>query len=167
MATKEYYYTKGNTAVNPHRKYNRPKRDKKYEQLRKAKKDRNKRLKDKKKYDRKYILRVAVLICVLGLFSVYRDGKAYSLQSKANKMDSEINSINEQNEALKIKLLKYSSLNNVQKNAQSKLNMVVPTQKDTIKIDFSENYFAGLDNSETENEEKKSIFTKISELFKK
>ncbi|WP_244835318.1 cell division protein FtsL [Clostridium sp. BJN0001] len=167
MANNEYYYTKGNTAVNPHRKNNTPERDKKYEQLKKARKDRNKRLKDRKKYDRKYILKVAVIICVFGLFSVYRDGKAYTLQSESNKMDSEISSINEQNEALKIKLLKYSSLSNVQKNANSKLNMVVPTQKDTIKIDFSENYFEGLDNLEEDTSEKKNIFKRISELLKK
>ena len=65
------------------------------------------------------------------------------------------------NDALKVMLLKYSSLENVKNVAENELSMVYPNKDNTIMIDMSKDYFSHI--SEEENGE--SFLDKIKGIF--
>ena len=65
------------------------------------------------------------------------------------------------NDALKVMLLKYSSLENVKNVAENELSMVYPNKDNTIMIDMSKDYFTHI--SEEENGE--SFLDKIKGIF--
>ena len=81
-------------------------------------------------------------------------------------MSSTIKNMKEENEALKVKILKYSSLSNIEGNASAKLGMYIPSTEDVVKIDFSENYFKDIDTVESTAKNGKNIFSKIADIFK-
>ena len=116
MAGREYDYIKGSTVSAPERKSRVRKPDKKYKQIQRRKKiqNRNTLLRNRRKNDRKYILTVAVVIFSLGFITISGDSKVYNMQKKVSDLNTQINQTQEENEALKVKLLKFSSLNNIQ-----------------------------------------------------
>ena len=65
------------------------------------------------------------------------------------------------NDALKVMLLKYSSLENVKNVAENELSMVYPNKDNTIMIDMSKDYFSHI--NEEENGE--SFLDKIKSIF--
>ncbi|SFC95833.1 hypothetical protein SAMN05421842_1157 [Clostridium uliginosum] len=141
MAGREYDYIKGNTVVKPSRKSVVTKPKKKQSDLQRVKKSKNKRVKNETIETRKSTLMISIVILSLGIFVIGGDAKVYNMQKKVTDVSTQISSAQETNEALKVKLLKFGSLENIKKNSEEKLSMIVPTKKDIAKIDFSENYF--------------------------
>ena len=84
---------------------------------------------------------VVAAIFTLGSVTIAGDTKVYNMQRQVTQLNSSIKTMKEENEALKVKLLKYSSLSNIEGNASTKLGMYIPSSSDVVKIDFSENYF--------------------------
>lgn len=170
MARREYEYIKGNTVLAPERKTRVRKPDKKYKQIQRRKKliNQNTLLRNRRKNDRKYMLTVAAIIIGLGLITISEDIKVYNMQSKETKLAYAIKQTQEDNEALKVKVLRFSSLNNIQENAKNKLAMFVPNKEETVRIDFSENYFKDLkpDNSEANTTKESNLFSKLMSLIK-
>lgn len=164
MGRGEYDYIKGNTVRSPLRKIekeNPRKHNKNHKRL-----ERNKRLKEKRKNDRKYLLNVAVIILCCGSITILGDSKVYNMQKRIRAIDGEINSLNEENEALRITILKYSSLKNIQDSAQNQLSMQTPQKGDSINIDCSNDYFKNVKEKEIDNEEdNKDIIDKIKDLL--
>jgi len=165
LAKREYDYIKGSTALAPERKSRVRKPDKKYKQIQRRKKLQNKKifLENRKKNDRKYLLTVAIVILSLGVLTITGDIKVYNMQKSVTQLNSSIKQTQEDNEALKVQVLKFSSLNNIQERAKSKLSMYTPKKEETVKIDFSENYFKDLKPSVSENSTKETNF--ISKLI--
>lgn len=167
LVVREYDYMEGNTATNPSRKSTVAKPRRKKEELQRAKRNKNKNLKNKKKSDRKYVLTIAIVILGFGCMTISGDGRVYKMQKQVSDLNSQISKTQEENEALKVKLLKFSSLSNIQEGAQSKLEMVVPNKDEVVKIDFSENYFKDIDTDNAENnKEQKNLFSKLLGLIK-
>lgn len=169
MARREYDYIKGSTALAPERKRRVQKPDKKYKQIQRRKKlqSKNLLLKSKRKNDRKYIFTVAIIILSLGFITISSDSKVYNMQKSVTNLNAQIKQTEEANEALKVKLLKFSSLNNIEQNAGTKLSMIVPKKEETVKIDFSENYFKDLKSTVSENNTKETnLFSKLTNLIK-
>ncbi len=169
MARRQYDYIKGNTALAPERKKRVQKPDRKYKQIQRRKKLQNKNilLRNKRKNDRKYVLSIAIVIFSLGFITISGDSKVYNMQKQVTDLNSQIKQTEEANEALKVKLLKYSSLNNIEKNASNKLSMVVPKKDETMKIDFSQNYFTDLKSNVSDNNTKETnLFSKLLSLIK-
>ena len=169
LARREYDYIKGSTALAPERKRKVRKLDKKYKQIQRRKKIQNKNtlLKNRRKNDRKYILTVAVVIFTLGVVTINGDIKVYNMQKNVADLSSQINQTQEDNEALKVKLLKFSSLSNIQQKAGTKLSMFIPKKEETVKIDFSQNYFKDLkSNSSNNNTKETNLFSKFMNLIK-
>lgn len=169
MARREYDYIKGSTALAPERKKKVRKLDKKYKQIQRRKKLQNKNilLRNKRKSDRKYVLTVAIVIFSLGVITISGDSRVYNMQKQITDLNTQIKQTEEANEALKVKLLKYSSLNNIEQNAGKKLSMVIPKKEETIKIDFSENYFKDLKTNAFESNSKEtSLFSKLISLIR-
>lgn len=168
VARREYDYIKGSTALAPERKKRVQKPDKKYRQVQRRKKLQSKNilLRNKRKSDRKYILTIAMVIFSLGFITISGDSKIYSMQKQVTDLSTQIKQTEEANEALKVKLLKYSSLNNIEQNAGSKLSMVVPKKDETMKIDFSQNYFKDSKSNASENNKETNLFSQLLSLIK-
>lgn len=169
MARREYDYIKGSTALAPERKKRVRKPDKKYKQIQRRKKLQSKNilLRNKRKSDRKYVLTVAMVIFSLGFITISGDSKVYNMQKQVTDLNTQIKQTEESNEALKVKLLKYSSLNNIEKNASNKLSMVIPKKDETTKIDLSQNYFKDLKSNVSDNNTKEAnLFSKLLSLIK-
>ena len=146
LVGREYDYIKGSTVSAPERKSGIRRPDKKYKQIQRRKKiqTRNTLLKNKRKNDRKYILTVVVVIFSVGFITISGNSKVYNMQKEASDLGFQINQTQEENEAMKVKLLKFSSLKNIQEKAGTKLYMFMPNKEETITIDFSQNYFKDL-----------------------
>ena len=165
MRKGEYDYIKGSTATKPVRKSNVQNPNREYKETRKVKQDRKARLKIKKKNDRRYVLSVAGIILCFGCATILGDSKVYNMQKQVRELNTEINQMQEENEALKVKILKFSSLSNIQESAEARISMVMPGKEDSVKLDFSKNYFESVQdedsNEENKKEDKGGIITKI------
>ena len=164
MGRGEYDYIKGNTVTSPSRRIERQTPVRRHKNTKRIAK--NRRLKEKRKSDRKYLLNIAVVILCLGSLTILGDSRVYNMQSRIRALNSEINDLNEENEALKITILKYSSLRNIQDNAQSKLSMEVAQKNDVVVVDCSRNYFKDVKESKSVNNKKEeTIIDSIKDLL--
>ncbi|HEX9025968.1 MAG TPA: cell division protein FtsL [Clostridium sp.] len=169
LAGREYDYIKGSTVSAPERKSGVRKSDKKYKQIQRRKNinSRNTLLRNRRKNDRKYILTVAIVIFSFGFITISGDSKVYNMQKKISDISTQISQKQEENEALKVKLLKFSSLNNIQEKAGTKLAMFIPKKEETVRIDFSENYFKNLNsNGSNDSTKETNLFSKFMNLIK-
>ena len=139
MGAREYNYTRGNTALVPERKpqYDKNKKQKIKEELR------AKKIKKLKVNLISNVVGISALVCILG----------------GIKEEAEVSA--DINDALKVMLLKYSSLENVKNVAENELSMVYPNKDNTIMIDMSKDYFSHI--NEEENGE--SFLDKIKSIF--
>ena len=108
--------------------------------------------------DRKYIFTVILFVLGLGCITIAGDGKVYKLQNNVTTLENQINSTKEENEALRVKILKYSSLDNIEENAGNSLGMYLPHSDDVVKIDFSDDYFKDVNVNNTTVQKKESSF---------
>jgi cell division protein FtsL len=169
LAGREYDYIKGSTVSAPERKSGVRKLDKKYKQIQRRKNinNRNTLLRNRRKNDRKYVLTMVAIIFGLGFVTISGDSKVYDMQSKISNLSTQINQTQEDNEALKVKLLKFSALSNIQEKAGTKLSMFIPNKKETVRIDFSQNYFENLKPNSSNNSTKETnLLSKIMNLIK-
>lgn len=157
MGAREYNYTRGNTALVPERKpqYDKNKKQKIKEELR------AKKIKKLKVNLISNVVGISALVCILGGITLAIDGYVYDRQNELTKIKEEAEVALDINDALKVTLLKYSSLENVKNVAENELSMVYPNKDNTIMIDMSKDYFSHI--SEEENGE--SFLDKIKGIF--
>lgn len=163
---REYDYIRGNTAVNPNRKYkdfNENKKNREIERLEKEKRKRLRELRDKKT---KEVIQVALVVCVLSVATIMREGNVYKTQQELTNIKTEAKNIEAANGALKVELFKFSSLDNIKSTAES-IGMVNPNSSEAITIDMSKNYFPELTKDAMEKEGKENLFSKIRDALKK
>lgn len=145
MSQGEYSYgIKGNTAVKPLKKTT-IRKPKKQNKNRKKIKSKAYLSRKQKQSDRKYMLTVILTVLGLGCITIAGDGKVYKMQQTVSKLENQISTTEEENEALRVKILKYSALNNIEENASNSLGMHVAQGSDVVKIDFSDNYFKNIE----------------------
>lgn len=157
MAAKklEEYEINGNVVRKPLRKTTEQEREK-YKQLQKSKKNRQRRLNEQRKRNRKAIMQIAIFIFLMGVLTIFRDSKVFSMQNELAKINSEIKTEQLENEALKIDLLKGSSLDNIKTTAEKDLGMTIASKDNMVEIDLSENYFQKLDDRDKKAAEVKN-----------
>lgn len=157
MGAREYNYTRGNTALVPERKpqYDKNKKQKIKEELR------AKKIKKLKVNLISNVVGISALVCILGGITLAIDGYVYDRQNELTQIKEESEVSSDINDALKVMLLKYSSLENVKNVAENELSMVYPNKDNTIMIDMSKDYFSHI--SEEENGE--SFLDKIKGIF--
>ena len=124
MIVKDFDYVRGNTAVKPQRKYDDIKKDKQRKNQKNNKKKKLATLQKKKKINS--TIQVALVIFVY----FYSDTISFY--------------INNENEALRVDLLKHSSLKGIEEKAKSKLGMIPPAKADKVNIDLSKDCLNGL-----------------------
>lgn len=157
MGAREYNYTRGNTALVPERKpqYDKNKKQKIKEELR------AKKIKKLKVNLISNVVGISALVCILGGITLAIDGYVYDRQNELTEIKEETAASSDINDALKVMLLKYSSLENVKNVAENELGMVYPNKDNTILIDMSKYYFSHIN----EEENKESFLDKIKGIF--
>ena len=157
MGAREYNYTRGNTALVPERKpqYDKNKKQKIKEELR------AKKIKKLKVNLISNVVGISALVCILGGITLAIDGYVYDRQNELTQIKEEAEVSSDINDALKVMLLKYSSLETVKNVAENEFSMVYPNKDNTIMIDMSKDYFSHI--SEEENGE--SFLDKIKGIF--
>ena len=129
MQERQFGYIRGNTAVVPERKP-RISRNNKNKNSILRKKNKEKAIIASRKNDRKYMFLVVAAIFTLGSVTIAGDTKVYNMQRQVTQLNSSIKTMKEENEALKVNLLKYSSLSNIEGNASTKLGMYIPSSSE-------------------------------------
>lgn len=137
---REYDYIKGNNVVNPQRQL-REETNQEYEKLKKAKKQRQLIINNKKAKLRRGVTQIILMVLFLGMVTIYRDSQVYNIQKSISKINTEINAVSADNEALNLNILKASALGNVREAAETRLGMVAPKKEDVIKVNLSESNF--------------------------
>lgn len=163
MEVKEGKFTKGNNALNPKKRVSTKEKDFQYEKLKKARKNRANRLNKKKKTSRKSIGLIIVMIFAIGVTVIGRDARVFNMQKKLSNIEKDIKNMVVENEALKVNLLKASSIENVKSVAQSKLQMTTPNKDNVIKIPNKENIVIAKDKSD--NDKKSNFLQKIKDAL--
>lgn len=161
MIVRELDYVKGNIAVKPERKSTRTDNDRKRELRNKRRK---KKEIQKKNYIRKSSIQIAAIIFFVGMVTISRDAKVYTMQKELDKLDTEIETMKDENEALRVNLLKIGSLDNIKTQAEERLNMSIATKENTMEIEVPSNYFE--EEKEDTEDTNKTLFSKLLDAFK-
>ena len=164
MKMEEYEYINGNIVSMP-----KEERDKREEEARKKRKEEkkkyNKRLRENKKYNRKATSQIIVIALLLGIVSIALSSKNYVMKKNLIAINSEIDSIEEENEAMEIQLSKQSALLSIASKAET-LGMRAATKEDMVSLDLSQNYFEKLEVAKNAKDESKSgFFSKIMDVL--
>ena len=85
------------------------------------------------------------------------------MQKELSTLNSQINTINDENEALRIELLKIGSLENIKTNAESKLGMSIATKDNTMQIEVPSSYFE--EKNDNADDKNKTVLSKIMDAF--
>lgn len=154
-------YISGNTVLVPDFTPEKKRDKEEYEKLKKARQEnlnqkKAKRLKEKKN-TLAYIL-ASFAICVI---LVSRYTTMYSMEKKLSKLKADINTINIENESLKLALLKVSNLQHIEEVATNKLHMIKVDKNNVIYADLSKDNLG-----KTANEEKKTTQENIMDKIK-
>ncbi|WP_297634157.1 cell division protein FtsL [uncultured Clostridium sp.] len=147
MIEREFNYINGNTAVQPKRKIERKEKKRSIEDYRKKKIYRE-RLKRERNLKRVLgVVQTAVLVFALGSITIMKESKIYALKGNIKSLNSEMKLLSEENEAMKVDLLKNSSLKKIEENAKSKAKMIEGKEAKRIEADLSNNYLGDLINN--------------------
>lgn len=142
MDVREYDYIRGNTALAPERKV-------------KVKEKKRKKQQIKKQFDwkncRQKVVFWALIVATFGAASLSIDSYVYKMQKDLSNMEIEIENEVAKSEAMKVELLKVSSLDNINDIAINGLNMSYPDKSSSIKIDMSKNYFNHIQDEKEAN----------------
>ncbi|MBM6838646.1 cell division protein FtsL, partial [Clostridium saudiense] len=104
MVVREYDYIRGNTALAPERKIKEQEVKKKKKQVKKEFDWKNHRVK---------IISSAVIVSILGVASLTIDSYVYKIQKNLSNLEVEMEVELAKSEAMKVDLLKVSSLDNI------------------------------------------------------
>lgn len=110
------------------------------------------------------IIKNILLIFVIGFVLIWRYAIIYNMQKNLGDIHHNIRTINKENENLKIHLVKYSSVENIEDSALSEIHMLKPDRGQIMYLKLDKDNF-GLDKKESEAKEKinEGVFAKIKE----
>ncbi|MEG2017868.1 MAG: hypothetical protein RR844_07450 [Clostridium sp.] len=100
---------------------------------------------------------------VVGLTIVGRYGSIYADQKEIISLQEKIHVMNEESEAISVKLLKYDNIAYIEEVATKELNMIKPKSGAAVYVDMQEVEPAAAENNETQKGE--NLFSKIKELL--
>ncbi|WP_055667646.1 hypothetical protein [Desnuesiella massiliensis] len=136
----EKKYIIGSNVLSPNRDSSALERER-YKELERAKQERNRRIKQKQRKRKLSVIQVVALVFISGITLVWRDAKIYNMQKNLATTKREIETTRLKNEALKVDLLKVSSIEYVKTQAEKNLNMVEPQKNSAMAIDLSKDNF--------------------------
>ena len=139
MAGREYNYTRGNNAYAPNK---RP-----YEEERRSTKPKvspKRKAKTYKISKTKGIVGIFWMILILGAVTIFSYVSLFGVQKTVVDTKSEIATLEAENEALKVDLLKYHSIHTIESLANEK-TMFLPGKTDTVDVEWSKDYFQNIE----------------------
>ena len=113
------------------------------------------------KNNRIKIISSAVIVSILGVASLTIDSYVYKIQKNLSNLEVEMDVELAKSEAMKVDLLKVSSLDNINNVAINGLNMTYPDKSSSITIDMSKNYFDHIKDKKETNT-KTGLIAKIA-----
>lgn len=168
MLVKEVEYYNNENTLNYPKKRAREEERKKYDELRRAKRNREKRKRAQSKLKRKIAFEVISVAFIAGIITLAIDSRVFNMQSQLTAINKQIETVKADNEDLTVKLLQTGSLDDIEINAQNRLGMVSTTKENIISVDLSKNYFQQLDDEDkAAKEENLSIYQKIKLALEK
>lgn len=153
----------GNTVLKPQYE---PQIEKDKDKEKKEQYKRNKKIQQKLLKKKFKILRNIIIAFILGVTLVARYGILYGMQKELSSINSEISEVEKESENLKVELVHYSNLSNIEKVAGKNLKMVPPSKDSAIYTDLSYNNFKK-ENSKNHIGEKHNAFLEFFSNLKK
>jgi len=150
----------GNTVLKP--KYN-PYRNDEKEQKQKSRKIKNKQ-KNRRLRNKIKIIRNIALTFIVGLILVGRYSIIYNMQKELNSVKSNINTINKENENLKVELVKFNNIQFIEETAMTKLHMIRPDKSLAIYTNLSKETIQSTEKK-NEIEEQQNIWNRLREML--
>lgn len=151
----------GNTVLVPDYEPYRKKSEQKDKKLRQIKKEQA----NKRKLVHEKVLSLVLCIFVFGIASIYRYCSVYKAQMQLTEVNSEISSIQKENDDLKLKMVKYNNMQYIEETATSKLHMVRADKNSVIYANLTNNYFQDSKQKKT-GLQNYSFFEKILNFIK-
>ncbi|MBU5456197.1 cell division protein FtsL [Caproiciproducens sp. MSJ-32] len=143
MVNNEYDYIRGNTAVKPKRKDNVIERQRERRNLEERRRERQRKEARQNKSIVMNILHVATVILILGVINIALDGRVYKTQKALTDLRNEIKIAKAEGEALRVNLLKNSSIEEIKEYAHA-IGMKTPGKNDTVVITIKKNFFENI-----------------------
>ncbi|NLL31539.1 MAG: cell division protein FtsL [Clostridiales bacterium] len=143
MVNNEYDYIRGNTAIKPKRKDNTIEKRRERQRLEERKRERQRQEARQNKSIVMNILHVATVILILGVINIALDGRVYKTQKNLTDLKNEIRTAKAEGEALRVNLLKNSSIEDIKEYANA-LGMKTPGKDDTVVVNINKNFFENI-----------------------
>ncbi|MCY6354032.1 hypothetical protein [Clostridium sp. ZS2-4] len=144
----------GNNALVPDFKPSRNTIERKYKELETSKREHKKINKQKRVKKKAIVLKNVLLAFTVGVILVYRYSLIYDMEKNIIDTKKEISAINAENENLRIGLLKFNNIKEIEKISVGQLNMIPKSKTNVVYIDLQKNNFKKVE----ENKEKGGSF---------
>lgn len=144
IVAKNKFELDGNTVLAPDEQV----RKRKYEELEKSRQQtqQSKKIKDIK--NKKSILKNILLLFVIGITIIARYCMIYNYQDTTSKARAQIETLNKENDAYKLELIKFRNISHIEQTAITKLHMVKPSIGDVQYCNLSKNNLVTAEKSE-------------------
>lgn len=163
MVVKEFDYINGNTVAKPQRK--NPDGDRQRQEEFKRKIAKRKRKKEEHKKLKMAVIQITACIFIMGMTIIYRDNLVYESKQEVTKIENEISKLQDENEALKVQLLKTVSLDNIKTTAEEKFGMFMASKKNTIQIEVPSSYYEKSTEEVSSDQGNENIFSKLMDAL--
>lgn len=153
----------GNNALSPQNIPSKHLDETKYRDFEKSKRQHLKINKEKSIKKKIKVLTNIILGFTIGITLIYRYSLIYNIEKDITQVNREISKVDSQNENLKIGLLKYNNIGEIEKKSTKELNMIPQSISNVIYIDLKKNNF----NSFSKQEDKKSnnLLKKLKDIL--
>ncbi len=152
---------RGNTVLKPEYL---PSIEQENEKKRLKERAKNKRLKQKRVKNKFKIIRNIVFSFIIGVTLVGRYCIIYNMQKELNSIKFNTNEMNNENENLKVELVKYNNIQYIEEFAVNKLHMFSPDKGSAIYTDLNKENIKSIDKK-NEKQAPKKIWEKLTKIL--
>jgi hypothetical protein len=149
----------GNTVLSPDESF----RKGRYDDLEKSRKQAEQAKRQKDIENKQSVLKNILLVFVIGVTIITRYCMIYSYQETASKAIAQLELVNKENSAYKVQLIEFKNINNIEKIALGRLNMVKPRISDVEYMNLSKNNLGV--KSELQVKKSSAILDKIKSII--
>lgn len=161
MVQKEFYIN-GNTLPKP--EIRDPREKEKYEELKKSKRESKESIHNRRVKKKLKVMRNIIFVFIIGITLIWRYSVLYSTQQQITKAKITSNTINSDNENLRLMLLKNSNMKTVEEYAVNNIKMVYPDKNQALYENLNKNNFK-MASTSNKNGVSLNIINKIKKLL--
>lgn len=137
-------------------------RERKYKELETSKREHKKINKQKLVKKKAKVLKNVLLAFTVAVTLVYRYSLIYDMEKNITEIKKEISVVNADNENLRIGLLKFNNIEEIEKISVQQLNMIPKSKTNVVYIDLEKNNF---EKAEENMEKSSSFIEKIKKIL--